>query len=1093
MNTEGICVLLACVALAVGEVCKFDGLQAVSKSYKISEDHVLFGILGACPPVGEERDPALRFRITDNSQTPGLWLLDSTTGEFRFEPALHFVGVVSFTYIVTDSSGQTSLPAKVTILVRGNPAVPLLELHKISAASGTYVPLGMQVTIEQEGPILTVAMCNCNETLQCHRDTASCYCILTLPNGWELADGLTRRLSVQELNNLSPDQLQNLTLKTQVTSAGRHCFEVHAVNWNVATEEPLDVKRKLLIDIGPLPTTSHNTHNLDGPTTSVLQLDTREGQVIRFGGLRVRDTDDVKGTYRVRVSLDQGGTLWVKQDERPDVIFFPKESDSPEWVLPNSHKEYRNLHRFGNFYETYEPFDNRAGNNGKKQLSFVGSLEGINHVLAGMVYVPWCPHWPTPPSWNLPESSWMDPSNHDQLMSDDPLKPVIWPQWYPRFWYPFPRKSWTWWPRVLPPWWLNQSCSDWTSHVHLEMHEITPATCDVDTSVDMVRWDADIHVRTRESEPKSLITDNLFTYFSEDARSFLLQNLYIRSKEETFQVMFTLQVVEKQLATIENTDTNRSTFTCTSVPDCNDKLQKIRVHLLEGSEGACKVTIEIRMYKDGSDRLSDYMMLWAYKTKPECINYLYNDKDAVIEPSQNQITVWQGEIVPMDLRYATSVPDRTGILHTVIYADHGLVTVSAPDGLRVYMDHMGQHNRIPSYLCISGPTDMVLQALLSAKFTPFKNFKGEATVKVNYTVPFMALRETYGVAVRPPMRRAVVTFEVVNGERPYLPLLAMPSKVCMTEMDLLPLDMMRIEGRYAEDEPVSMSMVALKGQLIVEQSRISELYECPTATAGSDGACIEECSFHTACPGTKMCCHQGCSRICTESQKVATVESHTPQNVNIHGNISTINRVLEAENLWYLAKPCQTDDNGEIVTDRVIETQEDAIRIEIIPARNPEGDSVFGTIFVQINCTPPMKTAPAPVNGAGSAECQEEWGAWRDCQVSEGTCGRGTQVRFGLCGTEELRQERPCIVCGCKPEKSVLVDPSTPLRGCASDHPIQRCPTGCAVDSYHMEMHSFTCSPPEDPDTDAQALPLQRTKSIEVHDSCTCSACLTYE
>ncbi|XP_038066878.1 uncharacterized protein LOC119736922 [Patiria miniata] len=1100
MKTEGLCFLLVCSALALGDICKpVDRLQAVSQSYKIREGHAMFGLLGACPPMGEELDQPLQYHITDDSDAPGVSLLDSRTGEFSFEPVPHFVGVVSFTYTVADSRGRTSSPAKVTIQIRGDPAEPLLELHNINAEAGTYAPMGMGVSVEegQDGEGLTVTLCNCDEEFECSRDTARCYCVLTLPHGWELADGLRRRLPNEELKNLPGSQLQNLTLKTQVNSAGQHCIDVHAINWNVATEEPLRVKRKLLINITPTSAMPNVGHSEEISNTGSLQLETSEGQVIQFKGLHVGDSDNVQGTYRVRISLDQGGTLWVKQDDRSDVIFFPKETDSPQWVPPNGHKEYHKLDRSDNFYDMYEPYDTQATNNGKKQLSFVGSLEGINHVLTSMVYVPWCPHWPTPPNWNLPESSWMDPSNHDQLMSDDPLKPAIWPQWYPRFWYPFPRKSWTWWPRVLPPWWLNQTCSDWTSHVHLEMHEITPETCDAEKD-DVVQWDADIHVKARGSQPKSLITDNLFTYFSPDDNSFLLKNLYIRSKEETFQLKFTLEVVEKQLGTIENTDTNKPSFTCTSVPDCNDKLQKIQVNLFEGTEMACNVTIEIRMYQEDSDRLSDYMMLWAYKTLPECINYLYNDPDTTIEPSGDRITMWQGETVPLDLRYSTSaVPERTGILHTVIYADHGLVTVSAPDGLRVYMDHMGQHDRIPTYLCISGPTDMVLEALLSAKFTPFKNFRGEATVKVDYTVPFTALLKTYGVVIRPPMRRALVTFEVVNGDRPYFPLLEMPSKVCMSESDLQPLDMMRIEGRYKEDEAVTLSMVALKGSLIMEKSRIAELYDCPKQTDVGSGACIEECSFHTACPGSQMCCYQGCARVCTEPQKVATIESHTPRNVNIHGNISTINRVLEAENVWYLAKPCQTDDAGEIVTDRVIETQEDVIRIEIIPARNPEGDSVFGSLFVHISCTPPVEKPSAPAEEAESSECREEWGAWLDCQLTEGMiCGRGSQVQQGRCGVEELRQERPCMICGCAPVEGILADLSGHMQGCTSDLPIKRCPTGCDVDIHHSEIQSFHCtgsSTSEDSDVTPQDRNVQKTKRIEVHDSCVCSACLTYE
>ena len=73
------------------------------------------------------------------------------------------------------------------------------------------------------------------------------------------------------------------------------------------------------------------------------------------------------------------------------------------------------------------------------------------------------------------------------------------------------------------------------------------------------------------------------------------------------------------------------------------------------------------------------------------------------------------------------------------------------------------------------------------------------------------------------MKRLTVDVQVVNGERPLLPLLLMPTKVCISEMQLLPLDMMRIEGRYREDEFVTMSLVASKGQLLLEEQRIPEI------------------------------------------------------------------------------------------------------------------------------------------------------------------------------------------------------------------------------------------------------------------------------
>ena len=95
------------------------------------------------------------------------------------------------------------------------------------------------------------------------------------------------------------------------------------------------------------------------------------------------------------------------------------------------------------------------------------------------------------------------------------------------------------------------------------------------------------------------------------------------------------------------------------------------------------------------------------------------------------------------------------------------------------------------------------------------------------------------------MRRVVVDIDVVTGDRPYLPLLEVPSKVCISEMDLLPLDMMRIEGRYREDERVILSLVALKGRLVLEQSRICELCEFgPAASVELVQGSFHDCLLH---------------------------------------------------------------------------------------------------------------------------------------------------------------------------------------------------------------------------------------------------------
>ncbi|XP_077866581.1 uncharacterized protein LOC144355060, partial [Saccoglossus kowalevskii] len=93
----------------------------------------------------------------------------------------------------------------------------------------------------------------------------------------------------------------------------------------------------------------------------------------------------------------------------------------------NEH-ERRELNRDDQFYDFYQPRDDRDTNNGKKTLEFIGTPWGINEVLSSMVYVPWCAKWPSPPNWNFPEDSWMKPSEWDEVLSEDQRFPVIWPQ-----------------------------------------------------------------------------------------------------------------------------------------------------------------------------------------------------------------------------------------------------------------------------------------------------------------------------------------------------------------------------------------------------------------------------------------------------------------------------------------------------------------------------------------------------------------------------------------------------------------------------------------------------------------------------------------
>lgn len=79
-----------------------------------------------------------------------------------------------------------------------------------------------------------------------------------------------------------------------------------------------------------------------------------------------------------------------------------------------------------------------------------------------------------------------------------------------------------------------------------------------------------------------------------------------------------------------------------------------------------------------------------------------------------------------------------------MYAEHGIITMKVPDGLRIYSDHMGQHEGISSYLCIAGPVPMVLEALAAARFTPFEPLYGGTVVTVDYRMPSTASQLLYG-------------------------------------------------------------------------------------------------------------------------------------------------------------------------------------------------------------------------------------------------------------------------------------------------------------------------------------------------------------
>ena len=100
-----------------------------------------------------------------------------------------------------------------------------------------------------------------------------------------------------------------------------------------------------------------------------------------------------------------------------------------------------------------------------------------------------------------------------------------------------------------------------------------------------------------------------------------------------------------------------------------------------------------------------------------------------------------------DISAIKSFPTQTGILHTTIKAQDGLVTLSVPTGMRIYFDHMGRHHEgeMVTNFCMSGPAFQVIEALKTAQYTPLKNFKGITQVVVEYGMTRTSLQHTYGI------------------------------------------------------------------------------------------------------------------------------------------------------------------------------------------------------------------------------------------------------------------------------------------------------------------------------------------------------------
>ena len=145
----------------------------------------------------------------------------------------------------------------------------------------------------------------------------------------------SKHYSLKDLLLLQNDQIitflyNDSFYRPDPLSSGDHCLDVYAISHDRNNLDPQGgmshtrTKQEMRINVRPLvkdPRVMHgNTHTPNNAT----QFYTTEGQPIQFTSLKVKDNDGVEGIFRVRVSVNEGGTLWVRQDIRDDVVFFPK-------------------------------------------------------------------------------------------------------------------------------------------------------------------------------------------------------------------------------------------------------------------------------------------------------------------------------------------------------------------------------------------------------------------------------------------------------------------------------------------------------------------------------------------------------------------------------------------------------------------------------------------------------------------------------------------------------------------------------------------------------------------------------------------------
>ncbi|XP_066285080.1 uncharacterized protein [Branchiostoma lanceolatum] len=767
-------------------------------------------------------------------------------------------------------------------------------------------------------------------------------------------------------------------------------------------------------------------------------------------------------------------------------------------VHTSTETKRQELTKDDDFYQHYKHHHFQYSNNGRPTLSFSGDLASVQKAVSSMVFVPWCEQWPTPPNWDLPPTTWMFPSEEDQALSEDPNHPVIWPAWYPRFWYPFPTKAWTWWPRVLPPYWLNKQCQDWTSMIHISVSEEAPSSCASQEDRQerpVTDMDIPVHVQSRTNAPISLIPRNLFYYFDSDAESVPINDIYIRSELTDVNLRLNFKVMEDHLATVQAESVEAPEFTCTSVEECNEHLRTVKVHFKNGVRATdfCHLGIQISMFKDNSDVPSDLLTVWAYQTSGQCVDPWATNGNFHLSKERSQTNQGQTvdiNLIPDDLSNEESL---NGILHMTIHAAHGLVTYTAPDGLRTFIDHMGVHQRIPTNICVSGPAEMVKQALQTIKYTPIRAFTGTDNITIEYGTTRTAMRLSPD-----KIHRKMTVVHKVEVRPVSSPILVQaPSHMCVHhhQRPLPHIDTnLKLQSLWHKPAPnmVKLTVTATSGDVNINEHKLQE-------------------QFHPHQSSDEH--HRDMVHLDLDVQHRQRASGSWLQVV---AEDWVVRHILHNQLVWYKPNKCVSSGqpirhdtvhveveevSSEHVTNSEIQVTVDCHQNQqqrwqvdgVSSEENSHGSHGSHESRGQVSSQWSLELSPWSVEQSSTevevtsdSECVPagSWKEWSECNAN--SCQMGSQWRERptrnanpasnrFC--QPQREQRQCTNCGCKPERQFVKHPSPSFQNCQTVRQVLRCPETCKPTKTSFVEEQFNCR--------GRTL----SKDVLVHEACACVEC----